>query len=236
MSIQKLFYAFFLLFLSSCQATTLSNRQRKLMQAIESCDQVTLQKILDFDPITAEDLNAISNQCSWFTIFHQAARQLRETRKKMDILLTMIKKGADVNAVNPYGESLLYSVVSLGYEQTVELLLVHGANPNGSDGHMKHDRPLHKAAKDGSSSLVRLLILHNADPDAKDRDGNTATDLINDHKTLTEVSKQSLIKVLKEASLSRKKKARFFFICLPVGFLIAGAIASWLCPHEEKKE
>ena len=70
---------------------------------------------------------------------------------------------------------LNYSLVTeFSFNQIVELLLHHHADPNVQDG--RGATPLHRAASRGNLACVKLLLQYSnrIDLDAKDCDGNTA--------------------------------------------------------------
>lgn len=119
--------------------------------------------MLDHPGVTAEDMNAISNENNCFTIFHQAVAKLPEGPTKRNVLLAMIKKGAFVDAVSRSRRVPLDSAAFSGYDQTVALLLANGANPNGSERNTKRHTPLHTAVWRGKKSIAQLLIDAGAD-------------------------------------------------------------------------
>jgi cytohesin len=90
--------------------------------------------------------------------------------KQLDILKLLLDNGANPNAKDRWGWSLLhytYTDVDL-----TRLLLDKGANPNAienEDGLM----PLHLAADKGRKAVVELLISRGADVNAKDYSGRT---------------------------------------------------------------
>jgi len=65
----------------------------------------------------------------------------------------------------------------------VQMLLTHNADVNVTEG-SKRETPLHWAARDWqnrvSKKIMQLLLDHGADPLAKDADGHTPADLIQD--------------------------------------------------------
>jgi len=64
--------------------------------------------------------------------------------------------GADVNAVNEFGDSPLIDVVVLGNAEAAQVLLRHGANPNANS--VTRNNPLDCAVRSGNVALVGLLL------------------------------------------------------------------------------
>jgi ankyrin repeat protein len=73
----------------------------------------------------------------------------------------LASRGADVNAVNEFGDSPLVDVVGLALEDIAGTLLRHGANPNADSP--TRDNALHTAARTGNARLVALLLAAGAD-------------------------------------------------------------------------
>lgn len=88
------------------------------------------------------------------------------------IVKLLLDHGADPNAKDFYGKTLLTSVCESGADHdpaTLRLLLERGADPNvpGDDG-----SPLLYAinlGQHGNAEIARLLLQHGANPDAQDR-------------------------------------------------------------------
>jgi ankyrin repeat protein len=74
----------------------------------------------------------------------------------------LASRGADVNAVNEFGDPPLVDVASLGLDVMVEILLQHGADPNGSRA--PRDSALHAGIRSGNARIVGLLLKAGADP------------------------------------------------------------------------
>lgn len=70
-------------------------------------------------------------------------------------------RGADVNAVNEFGDAPLADAAALGHHDIAATLLKHGANPNATS--VSHDNVLHAAARSGNAGLVELLLRSGAD-------------------------------------------------------------------------
>src|ERR1700730_5626511 len=67
----------------------------------------------------------------------------------------LAERGADVNAVNEFGDSALIDVAVLGHSGIAEVLLRHGANPNARSD--IRETALHCAVERGNVDLVGLL-------------------------------------------------------------------------------
>jgi ankyrin repeat protein len=74
----------------------------------------------------------------------------------------LAEHGADVNAVNEFGDPPLIDVAMLGHDHIAEVLLRHGANPNAVS--KTRDNALHCAVQRGYEPLIRLLLEAGADP------------------------------------------------------------------------
>jgi hypothetical protein len=133
---------------------------------------------------------------------HLAARKgwLEEVSK-------LIARGADVNALDRYGNPPLVSAVEGGDAQVVALLLKSGAKPDrafldaaaegkldvvralvegGADVRMKDDKwqtAIHRAAQNGHAEVVTYLAGKGVDVNAKDGWGHTALENARDEKT-----------------------------------------------------
>ncbi|XP_072412429.1 protein phosphatase 1 regulatory inhibitor subunit 16B-like [Chiloscyllium punctatum] len=91
-----------------------------------------------------------------------------------------IQAGADLNARDAQGATLLHVVAANGYCTVAELLLEHGAKVNIKD----HDgwEPLHAAACWGQMQIAELLTAHGASLNAKTNLKETPIDLCDDEE------------------------------------------------------
>lgn len=71
-------------------------------------------------------------------------------------------RGADVDAVNEFGDSPLVDVAALGNDEIADTLLRQRANPNASSA--TRDNVLHCAVRSGNARLVSLLLKAGANP------------------------------------------------------------------------
>lgn len=78
-----------------------------------------------------------------------------------EALKFLAESGADVNAVNEFGDSPLIDVVVLGNTEAVQVLMRHGANPNANS--VTRNNPLDCAVRSGNVALVGLLLAFGAD-------------------------------------------------------------------------
>uniref|UniRef100_UPI00398F8957 protein phosphatase 1 regulatory inhibitor subunit 16B-like n=1 Tax=Pristiophorus japonicus TaxID=55135 RepID=UPI00398F8957 len=120
-----------------------------------------------------------------------------------------IQAGADLNARDAQGATLLHVVAANGYCTVAELLLEHGAKVNMKD----HDgwEPLHAAACWGQMQIAELLTAHGASLNAKTHLKETPIDLCDDEefKVLLRQLKHKHESILKsqgkhKSSLSRR--------------------------------
>lgn len=84
-----------------------------------------------------------------------------------------LQAGADLNAKDNDGTSLLHNAVSSGLLKIASLLIQKGADVNAKDND-DAQTPLHSAAIYGRSEMVNLLLQSGADVHVKDKEGKTA--------------------------------------------------------------
>lgn len=88
-------------------------------------------------------------------------------------------RGADVNAVNEFGDTALVDIASLGLTEIADVLLSHGANPDARSE--SRDNPLHAAARAGHAELVRQLLKAGANARYRTDLGETVYDAVNEN-------------------------------------------------------
>ncbi|CEO59719.1 hypothetical protein PMG11_04384 [Penicillium brasilianum] len=79
----------------------------------------------------------------------------------MTIVQLLLTKGADINAENLWGGTVLIEAAEGGHEAIVQLLIAKGADVNATGG-----KALAKAAERGHEAIVQLLIAKGADVNA----------------------------------------------------------------------
>lgn len=67
----------------------------------------------------------------------------------------LVASGADVDAINEFGDTALIDVAALGNREIAEILLKYGANPNAQSD--TRDNVLAAAIRSGNQDLVDLL-------------------------------------------------------------------------------
>ena len=117
------------------------------------------------------------------------------TKKEIndEIVETLVLNGADVNTTSDLDltkSTPLHKTVELKNIKLINLLLLHGANPNqpNSDG----QTPLHIAVSSGNLEITELLLKHKANPLIKDKKNKTPMDyaIINNDSKMEELLKK----------------------------------------------
>src|SRR4029079_11922684 len=68
----------------------------------------------------------------------------------------LASRGADVNAVNEFGDTALVDVASLGLAYIIDILLTHGASPDATS--QTRESALHAATAAGHVDVVHALL------------------------------------------------------------------------------
>ncbi|XP_069756678.1 poly [ADP-ribose] polymerase tankyrase-2-like isoform X2 [Narcine bancroftii] len=126
---------------------------------------------------------------------------------RVSVVEYLLENGADVHAKDKGGLVPLHNACSYGHYEVVELLVKHGAVVNVAD--LWKFTPLHEAAAKGKYEICKLLLIHGADPTKKNRDGNTALDLIKDGDTDIQdllSGDAALLDAAKKGCMARVKK------------------------------
>lgn len=85
-------------------------------------------------------------------------------------------RGADVNAVNEFGDSALVDVAGLGLVEIAEILLSNGADPNAPSSITGN--PLHAAAFFGHAEVLDRLLKAGANGTYRTRRGESIFDAV----------------------------------------------------------
>ena len=89
-----------------------------------------------------------------------------------EIIRLLIQHGAKVNPETKYSDlTPLHMAAWLGYQNLVDVLLEHGADPNAED--REKTTPLHQAAFFGRTEIVKKLLAKGAGVNFADERGNT---------------------------------------------------------------
>lgn len=155
-------------FAASLTAMAQGSTSDALLAAAEKGDINTVQSMLE----SGAEVNGYDLLRN--TPLHQAAFYGHER-----ICLLLIKKGAQVDALNEAGFSPLYLAVKAKQSAAVKTLATNGANVNAKYGNSR-TTALHMAASTGKIDVVETLLIAGADPNVKDMDGNKPADLAKD--------------------------------------------------------
>ncbi|MDX1917133.1 MAG: ankyrin repeat domain-containing protein [Rickettsiaceae bacterium] len=88
-------------------------------------------------------------------------------------VIALIKQGADVNAVDRYGNTALMEAARFARPEIARILIEQGADVNGART-VYGKTALMQAAYNGHNAITALLLERGADVNAADRCGNTA--------------------------------------------------------------
>lgn len=108
-----------------------------------------------------------------------------------DVLKVFLDYGADVNAADHWGWSLLHYTSGGGNADMTKMLLEKGANPNAVERE-RGQTPLHRAAFRGHKTVAEMLLAHEAKMDTRDWYGKTPLALAkeNGHTEIVELLKK----------------------------------------------
>ena len=95
---------------------------------------------------------------------------------RADVLKVLLDYGANVNAEDHWGWSLLHYTTWEDNADTTKMLLEKGANPNTVE-RTEGATPLHYAAQRGKKTMSKMLLAHGANVDARDWYGKTPLSL-----------------------------------------------------------
>jgi len=96
-------------------------------------------------------------------------------QRQVGVIQALISKGADINAKDKLGETLLHYAAEHGSRRIAEFLIANGANINAANE--KGETPLHCSTFWGYRQMVELLMANGADITAETNEGQTALDI-----------------------------------------------------------
>jgi ankyrin repeat protein len=94
------------------------------------------------------------------------------TKNHLDVVQSLLRLGADVNALGGWGRTPLMFASAWAYLKVGRWLLEHGADVNAKEAH-SDQTSLHLAAFQVQIEFVRTLLKHNADANARINRGRT---------------------------------------------------------------
>ena len=170
----------------------------RVAAAIESRDESAVRELLSADPSVAHARDAHGRSLLLLALFHRldgaAATLLAHRGDDLDALeaaatgrtdrlreLLEAEAAAVLAARTPEGFDAIGLASFLGGPEVVELLLAHGADPDGDAGNMLGVRPVHAAAAARSAATMRRLLDAGADPDTPQRGGIVALHAAAEH-------------------------------------------------------
>ena len=110
--------------------------------------------------------------CGWGSKQQTPLMVAVSCNSSISLVKLLIEHGADVNAVDEYGQTVLNAAAWLSAPEVVQELLKNGADANKAAGDGM--TPLIWAVKRENLRSVHQLLLHGGDPNMKDVDGWTA--------------------------------------------------------------
>lgn len=145
-----------------CLSLATSSFAQDIFKALDSKDVQLCKKVIS----NASNLDTLNEQGYTPLI-------LSSYRGEKEIVVQLLKKGADVNYITNQG-SALHGVAFKGNVNIAELLLKFQADPNIKD--RNSTTPLIYAVLFSHIELVKLLLKYGADPNIKDHAGLSALD------------------------------------------------------------
>ncbi len=117
-----------------------------------------------------------------------------------NVAQNLIDNGSDINAVNKYGETMLFEMVRKGDFDGCVFILENGIDPNQQN--KIKESPLQLAVLKGIKyiEIIKVLLKHGANPTLKNRHDETVPEIINDiilhiHKYKTINNREYLIDI-----------------------------------------
>uniref|UniRef100_A0A8C1QIN9 Poly [ADP-ribose] polymerase n=1 Tax=Cyprinus carpio TaxID=7962 RepID=A0A8C1QIN9_CYPCA len=175
----------------SLQGFTASQMGNEAVQQILNENIPTRNSDVDYrflEAAKAGDLDTVKQLCSPQNVNcrdlegrHSTPLHFAAGYNRVAVVEYLLHHGADVHAKDKGGLVPLHNACSYGHYEVAELLVRHGASVNVAD--LWKFTPLHEAAAKGKYEICKLLLKHGADPSKKNRDGNTALDMVKDGDT-----------------------------------------------------
>ncbi len=160
--------------LSVCKAFTMmaENNKRREKATVElfnlDWEKVSLDRVKDLveqgADVKQESCWCLLEGC-WWPLY--VASMLGH----LDVVKYLVAHGADVNAKNQFGNTLLHKASEYGYLDGMKCLVELGADVEAKNG--GGNTPLHKASEYGHLDVVKYLVAYGADVKAKDNYGRT---------------------------------------------------------------
>lgn len=151
----------------------------RLMRSIESGDNaLETEKLI----ARSNDLNVEDN--SGRTALFYAVQHSQNT----DLLAKLLKEGADINVADNAGQTALFvAAQSNPSPQVAEFLLTSAAVVNAAD--KNGVTPLMLAAQNNNKEVLSIFLRGGADTQAKDAQGKTVVDYLQENTQLSEEEK-----------------------------------------------
>ncbi|UOX38539.1 ankyrin repeat containing protein [Finch poxvirus] len=122
--------------------------------------------------VTSEDTELAKNMIKYYDYtYDDVLLTIAVTDNNIDMLLTLLEMGLDVNSVANNGKTPLHNSCSTHVIEIIETLLSHGANVNARCKNYR--TPLHEFTAVSEYKMIKLLIDNGADIHVKDNNGKT---------------------------------------------------------------
>jgi ankyrin repeat protein len=147
-----------------------SQRSERIGRAILNGHDETAKQIITTYPSL---LNS-RDDSNGFTPLHWAV-----IAGRTNLVFWLIEKGADVNAVDPFGMTPLHKSAVFNRVPCAEALVAHGANVSvfGRKYGALRLEPIHLASEEGQTDMIKFLLSHGADVNAPTEGANRITSL-----------------------------------------------------------